>query len=171
MSFGKFKDDKNGSDKNSGDSVRNLLTSSSGQAVGAVLGKGAKIIGALYFEAGVQINCEIEGELYAQGELQIGESAVIKAKIEGADIQIRGTVEGNIMATRRISLLRPARVLGNISAPSLHIEEGVVFEGSCSMRSAVAAAEAGAADKAVNTTAKKDETSKSGRSSVTSASV
>jgi cytoskeletal protein CcmA (bactofilin family) len=46
---------------------------------------------------------------------------------------IHGTINGDIIATQRLELGRAAKVNGNIQTPSLIIEQGAVFEGSCKM--------------------------------------
>ena len=99
----------------------------------ALLGKGTKINGTLSFAGPVEIDAEIEGEIIAKDRLTIGEAANIRAKITGVDVIIRGQVTGDVIASKTLSLRRPAKVLGNISAPTLSIEEGVVFDGKCSM--------------------------------------
>ncbi len=75
----------------------------------------------------------VEGEIEAKNLLEIGEGAEIKATIKGAEIIVRGTVHGDIYASGKLSLIQPAKVYGNIQSSNLKIEEGVVFEGSCSM--------------------------------------
>ena len=99
----------------------------------ALLGKGTKINGTLSFAGPVEIDAEIEGEIIAKDRLTIGEAAIIRAKITGVEVIIRGQVTGDVIATKTLSLRRPAKVLGNISAPTLSIEEGVIFDGKCSM--------------------------------------
>ena len=54
---------------------------------------------------------------------------------------IHGTINGDIIATQRLELGRAAKVNGNIQTPSLIIEQGAVFEGSCKMLQMTAAAE------------------------------
>jgi len=54
---------------------------------------------------------------------------------------IHGIVNGDIIATDRIELGRAAKLNGNIQTPSLMIEQGAVFEGSCKMTQAKAAAD------------------------------
>ena len=44
-----------------------------------------------------------------------------------------GEVSGNITAKTKVELHAPAIVRGNIHTPSLVIEDGVTFEGSCTM--------------------------------------
>ncbi|HYO91180.1 MAG TPA: polymer-forming cytoskeletal protein, partial [Pyrinomonadaceae bacterium] len=46
---------------------------------------------------------------------------------------INGTVNGDIIATERLEMGRAAHVKGNIQTPSLMIEQGAIFEGSCRM--------------------------------------
>ncbi|HEY9502551.1 MAG TPA: polymer-forming cytoskeletal protein, partial [Pyrinomonadaceae bacterium] len=52
-----------------------------------------------------------------------------------------GTINGDIIATQRLELGRSAKVNGNIQTPSLIIEQGAVFEGSCKMLQMTAAAD------------------------------
>ena len=63
----------------------------------------------------------------------VGEGAQVSAAIHAGIVVISGTVHGNIIAERKIEIHASGRLFGNISTPSLVIEEGVVFEGSCTM--------------------------------------
>ena len=42
-------------------------------------------------------------------------------------------VNGDIIASEKLELTRTARVIGNVQAPRLVIEDGAIFEGACSM--------------------------------------
>jgi cytoskeletal protein CcmA (bactofilin family) len=99
----------------------------------AFLGKGSRVSGKLAFEGTVRIEGHVEGEITAQDTLTIGESAVINAQITGASVIVHGKVTGDITARRRLEIRAPGKVFGNISAPSLVINEGVIFEGHCTM--------------------------------------
>lgn len=118
MSFGK-KEDSTGS--------------STPRGADAFLGKGTKVVGTLHFSGPVEIDGEVEGEIHGKDKVSIGESAVLRARVFGADVIIRGTVQGEIIATKSLSLKKPAKIVGNIASPVLSIEEGVLFEGKCSM--------------------------------------
>jgi cytoskeletal protein CcmA (bactofilin family) len=107
----------------------------SGEKVEAFLGKGSKVVGTLTFSGPVELDGYVEGEIISQDRLTIGESAVINARITGAEVLVKGTVNGDISASKKLSLRRPARIIGNISTTSLSIEEGVIFEGKSSMNS------------------------------------
>ncbi len=136
MSFG-----KSGKDTNSGSSPINsvpfvsLADSAVSGKVEAFLGKGSKVNGVLSFSGPVEIEGEVEGELNAPERLTIGESATIKAKVTGGEIVVKGVVTGDLHASKRLSLKKPAKVYGNIFCSNLSIEEGVVFEGKCDMKS------------------------------------
>ena len=99
----------------------------------AFLGKGSKVVGTLTFTGPVELDGQVEGEISSQDKLTVGESAVITAKVSGSEIIIRGTVSGDISASKKLILKKPARITGNITTSNLMIEEGVVFEGKCSM--------------------------------------
>jgi hypothetical protein len=60
---------------------------------------------------------------------------------------IHGTINGDIIATQRLELGRAAKVNGNIQTPSLVIEQGAVFEGSCKMVQMTAAVDKAKKDK------------------------
>jgi len=129
MSFSKFRDEKNATGI-----ITSPIQNTAGARMEAMFGVGSKIVGTLTFEGPAEINGEVEGEIISRGQLLIGESAKVKAKIRGIDIKIRGQVEGDVVASKSLALLSPARVSGNIASATLSIEEGVVFEGGCVMK-------------------------------------
>ena len=101
--------------------------------VKAFLGEGTDFKGILTFEGTVRVDGKLEGEIYTKDTLIVGESAQIKGEMNVHTIIISGSVRGNITATGRVEVLRPGKLYGNIKTPTLHIEEGVIFEGSCTM--------------------------------------
>ncbi|TFH40408.1 MAG: polymer-forming cytoskeletal protein, partial [Chrysiogenales bacterium] len=56
----------------------------------------------------------------------------IKARM----VVVGGTVRGNIFATERVIFLSTGVINGNIITPSLIMEEGVKFEGNCTINRA-----------------------------------
>ena len=95
--------------------------------------KGSRVSGQLSFQGPARIDGVVDGEIQCQGALTIGDGAEVRAKVSGQVVVIRGKVEGNVTAKERVELLAPARLIGNVSAPRLIINEGVVFDGDCSM--------------------------------------
>lgn len=107
----------------------------------AHLGKGSRVEGKLTFEGNVKIDGQVEGEIHAQRSVVIGDGAVITAQISAETIIVKGKVTGDITARKQVELRAPAKLVGNITTPSLVIHEGVVFEGHCSMGGAESKAE------------------------------
>jgi cytoskeletal protein CcmA (bactofilin family) len=107
--------------------------------VNAYLGKGSRVTGKLNFEGTVRVDGQVEGEINAQDTLIVGEPAIVNAQITGNSVIIKGRVTGDITARKRVEIRAPGKLFGNVTTPSLIIQEGVIFEGHCSMGGAEAA--------------------------------
>ncbi|MDO8519033.1 MAG: polymer-forming cytoskeletal protein [Deltaproteobacteria bacterium] len=106
---------------------------SESRSVSTVLDKECTFEGKMTFEGCVIIHGKFKGEVFSEGTLIIGEGGFVEGHIEIGTIEIQGEVRGNISAAEKIEINAPAVVQGDISAPSLIIKEGAVFEGNCSM--------------------------------------
>src|SRR5689334_1234133 len=93
----------------------------------ALLGKGSEFEGKLSFEGQVRIDGKFTGQIQTKDTLVIGDGARVQAEIQAGVVIVNGTVEGNIKATQMIELHQPARVRGNLEAPSLSMDKGVIF--------------------------------------------
>jgi len=102
--------------------------------INAFLGKETEFEGKLSFKGAVRIDGRFTGEIYTDGTLIAGESAVMKSEIHVSHIIISGEIRGNIIADKRIEIHAPGKVYGNIQAPVVVIDEGVIFEGNCRMQ-------------------------------------
>lgn len=122
------------------------------------VGSGTAFTGETTFKAMMRIDGQLSGRITSgSGTLVIGTNGRVDANIEVAVATVHGTVNGDIIATQRLELGRSAKVNGNITAPSLIIEQGAVFEGSCKMTQASATAEKkkGYKDQVLDTTSMK----------------
>ena len=102
--------------------------------INAFLGRDTEFEGKLSFTGAVRIDGKLSGEIFSNGTLIVGESAVIKAQIHIADMVISGEVHGDIFAEKKIEITVPGKLFGNIKTPKLVLEEGVIFEGNCKMK-------------------------------------
>ncbi|MFQ5588493.1 MAG: polymer-forming cytoskeletal protein [Nitrospiria bacterium] len=102
----------------------------------AFLGKDASFKGVLTYEGAIRIDGKMEGEIVSQGDLIIGASAVIDAKISVGSIVCAGKVSGDLQATKQIHFLKNATMNGSINTSALIIDEGVSFNGQCEMKKA-----------------------------------
>ncbi|MFC1822109.1 polymer-forming cytoskeletal protein [Thermodesulfobacteriota bacterium] len=97
------------------------------------LGKETAFEGRLTFQGTIRIDGHVKGEISSTGTLIIGEEATIEADIHVSYIIISGEIHGNIVADQRVDIHAPGKVFGNIMAPNVVIEEGVIFEGQTKM--------------------------------------
>lgn len=98
-----------------------------------ILGPHARFNGKLVFEGAVRIDGEFEGEIVTEDLLMIAKDARVKATLRVGSVVIHGFVEGDVHASNSVEIRAPGRLLGNIQTPSLLIEKGVTFDGSCKM--------------------------------------
>lgn len=112
------------------------------------VGGGTVVTGEANFKAMMRVDGHLSGRVSSSsGTLIVGANGKVDANIEVAVAVIHGTINGDIIATQRLELGRAAKVNGNIQTPSLIIEQGAVFEGSCKMLQMTAAADKAKKDK------------------------
>ena len=97
------------------------------------LGKGTAFEGTLTFQGSMRIDGHFKGEIRTKGDVLIGKEGTIEADMHVSHVVIRGEVHGNITADRRVEIRAPGKVFGNILAPAVVIDEGVIFEGQTKM--------------------------------------
>ncbi len=101
----------------------------SSEKITCLLGKESTFEGIIKFNGNARIDGQFKGELFGEGTLFIGEYAKIESEIHASSVINYGEIHGNIYAKKEIELHVPGKVYGNIEAPSVEIEKGVVFEG------------------------------------------
>ena len=77
----------------------------------------------------------IEGQFDGTIDLQercltVGAQGQVKAEIKAGRAVIHGSVTGNITARERIEIRKTGRVMGDLVAPGIAIEDGAYFKGS-----------------------------------------
>jgi cytoskeletal protein CcmA (bactofilin family) len=106
------------------------------------VGNGTTLTGEANFKGMLRVDGHLSGQVKSEGgTLIVGNNGQVDADIDVAVATIHGSVNGDIIASQRLELGRAAKVNGNIQTPSLVIEQGAVFEGSCRMIQQKAAAD------------------------------
>jgi len=93
------------------------------------LDEGCALSGELRFAENVRIDGKVEGEMWAQKDVLVGERAEIHASIEAQSIEVHGTVLGDIRVAEQTTLHKSARVEGEIQTSGIVIEPGARFKG------------------------------------------
>lgn len=100
----------------------------------AVFQPGSTFRGILKFSRPLRILGNFEGELSGDEILEIGPQAKIQANIEANHLVVYGHITGNVVAKEKVELKSGATLIGNIRAPKLEIDDGVIFEGKSEMK-------------------------------------
>ena len=109
----------------------------------ATIGRGVTFDGTLRFAGTMRIDGgTFAGKITAGDRLVVGDGATLAAEVTCGSIEVHGEVRGSLTARDSIELHAPARVTADVSAPSLVIDKGVLFEGNVHMRGAAKAARA-----------------------------
>jgi cytoskeletal protein CcmA (bactofilin family) len=100
----------------------------------AVIGPKITFKGELTGEEDLVIMGTVEGSIDLKGNhLTIANQGVIKANVSARTITVEGKVEGDIVATERISVKSASNVKGNLKAERVTLEDGAKFRGSIDM--------------------------------------
>lgn len=98
-----------------------------------VIGANTSLSGTIKSDGNLRIDGVLQGSVETTGNVIIGPSARVLADVTANVVQIWGAVRGNITAKGRLEILPNGRVWGDVRVASLHIDEGGVFRGQCTM--------------------------------------
>lgn len=104
----------------------------------AFLDESSTLEGTYRFTGTVMLNGRFDGEIHSSDTLIIGDKGVVKANIRAGTLIVSGELIGNAVAGERVELRGGARVFGDVEAPVVVVEEGVLLEGHCRMAPAPA---------------------------------
>jgi cytoskeletal protein CcmA (bactofilin family) len=85
--------------------------------------------GEFHFSNAAIVAGKLEGGIISEESLEVTPEGEIRGDIQGVLVDIQGTVNGNIVATRACRLGATARVNGEIRAANLSFADGAFFAG------------------------------------------
>ena len=106
-------------------------------AAETVVGTSVKLKGNLRSDGDITVDGSVNGEIKTKGTVNLGPNAHIIANVQAKNVNIAGTVQGNVSASERLSISESGRVYGDISASILAISAGAVFTGKSTMAEVV----------------------------------
>jgi len=107
----------------------------SSEAHETVIGSGITIKGELLGEEDVKIEGRVEGLIRVSKNLLVGQDGVIEADIEAENVNIGGTVTGNVVAQSKVEIFASGKMMGDIKGPRVVVAEGAHFKGNVDMNS------------------------------------
>jgi cytoskeletal protein CcmA (bactofilin family) len=110
-----------------------------------VVGAGAKLEGTIVSAGSLRVDGHVKGNIQADGDVMLSPQSSVEADIRAENLSVAGRFHGSIVVKGRAELARGGRIDGNITAKSLVIQEGGIFNGQSIMdQQATAAASANA---------------------------
>ena len=105
----------------------------SSEEISVFWGKDSLLKGIVTSEGIFRLDGKVEGEIHHRGTLIIGETAVIKGRVEASTLILNGRLEGDATAGERIEIQASGKLFGTLSTPVVVIQAGGILEGNCNM--------------------------------------
>jgi cytoskeletal protein CcmA (bactofilin family) len=99
-------------------------------SMNSVIGPGSIFEGKFYISGSLKIDGKFEGEIKTEDALVVGETGKIKTNITAKNVVVAGTMIGNVQAENEVRLEKSGKLLGDITAPMLNIQPGVIAKGN-----------------------------------------
>jgi len=99
----------------------------------SLIGEGSEFRGEFKVKDLIRVDGYFKGNIITEGKVLVGQSGLIESDITAGIVVVGGTVRGSIYATGRVILLSTCRLYGDVVTGSLIVEEGVIFEGRCTV--------------------------------------
>ena len=101
--------------------------------VDTLIGSNTVVTGNIGAEGTIRVDGKVNGDIKVTGDVYVGDHATITGGIEAANVNLAGTVEGNITVKGLLKILSTAKLYGDIKVNSFVADEGAFFQGKCNM--------------------------------------
>ena len=99
-----------------------------------IIGNTIVIDGEIYGEEDLVIRGTVKGQITLRDSLlYVENSGQVEADIETQNVEISGTVTGNVTASDKVEIKSDGRMVGDIKAPRILIADGANFKGNVDM--------------------------------------
>jgi cytoskeletal protein CcmA (bactofilin family) len=96
----------------------------------AVIGKGMVIRGQITSRESMYVDGEVTGTFQLfDCRLTVGPNGRVDADVKAREIEVLGRVSGDMEATKKITIRRGGRLVGDLRTPGIVIEEGAYYKG------------------------------------------
>ncbi|HUU01612.1 MAG TPA: polymer-forming cytoskeletal protein [Myxococcota bacterium] len=98
-----------------------------------VIGSSIVIDGEISGDEDLVIQGTVKGKITLKESLFVEGSGVVEADIVTRNVEVSGSVTGNINASDKVELKSDGRMVGDIKAPRILIADGATFKGNVDM--------------------------------------
>jgi len=94
-----------------------------------IIRSGVKIEGKITSSGNIRVDGEIQGDIFSESNITIGEDAQVNGQLNANAITIGGKVSGTVIAKGKLILGSTGNLKGDIITKNLAIEAGAKFDG------------------------------------------
>ncbi len=98
-----------------------------------IIGKGSSFDGNLKVQSTLRVDGKVKGNITTSDSLVVGKEGDINGEVSVRNAIIGGRLKGKLTATGKVVLEANSVFSGELHTSKLVIDEGAVFEGTCSM--------------------------------------
>ena len=95
-----------------------------------VIGRAMVIRGDITSRESLLVDGQVEGTLeLSNSRLVVGANGRVSADAKAREIEVLGTISGDLEASKKITIRKGGRLVGDLRTPGIVIEEGAYFKG------------------------------------------
>ncbi len=98
-----------------------------------VIGSTVKVDGNFVGSGDVSVEGHVAGTLKTSKNLRVGQSAVVKADVEAANVLVAGEIRGHVVCKGKVELASTGKIFGNVDTQSISVAHGAVLHGKVAM--------------------------------------
>lgn len=98
-----------------------------------LIGANTVFEGSIESQGTVRVDGKVKGDLKTSGDVIVGNTGLITGNIYAENVNLSGTVEGNVNSKGVLRILSTAKLYGDIFVKSFVTDEGAIFQGKCNM--------------------------------------
>jgi cytoskeletal protein CcmA (bactofilin family) len=97
------------------------------------LDQGCTIRGDVVFSDLLRVHGHVVGTVASDHELLVGEGGVVEGEVRVGSLVVAGTVRGTVRVAKKMVVHAGGRVIAEVYAPKLVVDEGGVVDGAVHM--------------------------------------
>lgn len=102
--------------------------------ISSIIGSDLELNGDINIKGDLLIYGTINGNIDCEGIVTTAKGSIINGNIKTACADVSGVINGNLIASEKVSLSFSSKLNGDLYASILVIEKGALFNGLCKMQ-------------------------------------
>ncbi|MEM9073319.1 MAG: polymer-forming cytoskeletal protein [Myxococcota bacterium] len=95
----------------------------------SVIPQGVRLVGDIEGDTDLVVLGRVEGPIHVTGTLIIEETGLVRGHVRGRTVTVRGVLKGNAFGEEAVRVGERARLVGELTAPRVHVAVGAQFRG------------------------------------------